>query len=749
MCIRPGDSDFVRKFEQAIPLGLPVLLEGVGVELAPVLAPLLEKRLTKTSGTLTLEFGDSVLDYSTEFRLYITTKLPNPHFLPEVSTKVTVVNFLITCSGLRDQLLDLIIQRENAQLDEEQRGLIQTTYENKLMQRDVEARILEVLRSSEGNILDDEEAIDVLAQSQRLANEIKVKQESANLTQAKLDEARRAYAPSADHGSLLYFIVQKLAKIDVMYQYSLSWFLQLYLNSLDTFRADFKAAEEADAAAEEEGQDDQDEDDGQEELPKIMVAFDNDGIGIEHLQEHFTYALYQNVSRSLFEKDKLLFSVLLASKLALAAGKVMPIEYKLVIQAQEAPVARQKGVANKAKAWLPDQRWQNLASLASRSAAIESLVSGFQAHDGLWQKIVQSESPLAEEFPLAHIDGQDVEVSSFVKLLVVKCLNPSKFLVAARQVVASELGDRYLSPPLFDIERSFEDSSPTTPLIFVLPGANPLGALTSFARRKKRLESLKSVSLGQGQDKRAEKAIAEARKQGCWVFLQNCHLYPSWMSKLEQIFESLSARASGTGPDSAGDSTHPSFRLWLSSYPSSAFPSLVLRSGIKMTNEPPRGLKASMIRGYTSSKSVQESLNLLVGRAESAQRLIYSLCMLHAVVEGRKRFGTLGWNVSYSFSVSDLSITIQQLLYYMQHSESKQSAIAAVRALAETCNYGGRLTDERDRRVLSALVEEFCSPEAVERKDEAETSEISEFGLPAGVILYKDVLYHIKELPVE
>lgn len=50
------------------------------------------------------------------------------------------------------------------------------------MQRDVEARILEVLRTSEGNILDDEEAIDVLAQSQRLANEIKVKQETANVT---------------------------------------------------------------------------------------------------------------------------------------------------------------------------------------------------------------------------------------------------------------------------------------------------------------------------------------------------------------------------------------------------------------------------------------------------------------------------------------------------------------------------------------------------------------------------------------
>lgn len=101
-----------------------MLLEGAAVDLPHVLSPLLEKRLNKSAGSLTLEFGDSVLDYSEDFRFYITTKLPNPHFMPEITTKVTVVNFVITTTGLRNQLLDLIIQRENSQLDEEQRHLI-------------------------------------------------------------------------------------------------------------------------------------------------------------------------------------------------------------------------------------------------------------------------------------------------------------------------------------------------------------------------------------------------------------------------------------------------------------------------------------------------------------------------------------------------------------------------------------------------------------------------------------------------
>ena len=68
-----------------------------------------------------------------------------------------------------------------------------------------------------------------------------------------------------------------------------------------------------------------------------------------------------------------------------------------------------------------------------------------------------------------------------------------------------------------------------------MPGADPQQALNLFAKQKKKFESLRSISLGQGQGIVAEKAIDEAKKQGGWVLLQNCHLYPSWMPKLEKI----------------------------------------------------------------------------------------------------------------------------------------------------------------------------------------------------------------------
>lgn len=59
-----------------------------------------------------IRLGENVIEYSSEFKLYITTKLRNPHYLPEIATKVTLVNFMITPEGLEDQLLGIVVAKE-------------------------------------------------------------------------------------------------------------------------------------------------------------------------------------------------------------------------------------------------------------------------------------------------------------------------------------------------------------------------------------------------------------------------------------------------------------------------------------------------------------------------------------------------------------------------------------------------------------------------------------------------------------
>jgi dynein heavy chain len=96
-----------------------------------------------------------------------------------------------------------------------------------------------VLRDSKGNILDDEQAIDALHESQQLAQEIKQKQEVAKATYLQLDLARKGYAPIAHHCSLLFFLAAKLVRLDAMYQYSLSWFLRLFNLALEGLAGKF------------------------------------------------------------------------------------------------------------------------------------------------------------------------------------------------------------------------------------------------------------------------------------------------------------------------------------------------------------------------------------------------------------------------------------------------------------------------------------------------------------------------------
>ena len=122
--IKLTDSDFVRTLENCIQFGTPVLLENIGEELDPILEPLLLKQTFKQGGSVCIKLGDSTIEYSKDFRFYITTKLRNPHYLPETAVKVTLLNFMITMEGLEDQLLGIVVARERPELEEEKNQLI-------------------------------------------------------------------------------------------------------------------------------------------------------------------------------------------------------------------------------------------------------------------------------------------------------------------------------------------------------------------------------------------------------------------------------------------------------------------------------------------------------------------------------------------------------------------------------------------------------------------------------------------------
>ena len=115
--IKLTDSTYIRSIENAIQFGMPVLLENIGEELDPILEPVLQKATFKQQGSDYIKLGDNVIEYSEEFKFYITTHLRNPHYLPEVSVKVCLLNFMITPQGLEDQLLGIVAAKKKPELE--------------------------------------------------------------------------------------------------------------------------------------------------------------------------------------------------------------------------------------------------------------------------------------------------------------------------------------------------------------------------------------------------------------------------------------------------------------------------------------------------------------------------------------------------------------------------------------------------------------------------------------------------------
>ncbi|KAF7253559.1 Dynein heavy chain 7, axonemal [Varanus komodoensis] len=154
----------------------------------------------------------------------------------------------------------------------------------------------------------------------------------------------------------------------------------------------------------------------------------------------------------------------------------------------------------------------------------------------------------------------------------------------------------------------------------------------------------------------------------------------------------------------------PEFRLWLSSTPDTSFPISILRKGLKIVIEPPQGLKGTLLQtfGLSGTSLVTEATFNKTTCGPSWKRLLFSLCFFNAVVHERKKYGALGWNIPYEFNSSDLEISIQVLEMLLQ--KHKKIPWIALHYLTGEVAYGGRVTDNWDRRCLLSILDNFYNP---------------------------------------
>lgn len=220
-----------------------------------------------------IKIGDKEVEYNSNFRLILHTKLANPHYKPEMQAQTTLINFTVTRHGLEDQLLAEVVKAERPDLEDLKAELTKQQNDFKIMLKKLEDDLLSRLSSAGENILGDTALVENLETTKSTASEITEKVAEAKITSIKIDKARELYRPAAARASLLYFILNELNTINPIYQFSLKAFSVVFQ----------KAIAKADPS-------------------------DEVRIRVNNLIDCITYSVFQYTSRGLFECDKLIFT---------------------------------------------------------------------------------------------------------------------------------------------------------------------------------------------------------------------------------------------------------------------------------------------------------------------------------------------------------------------------------------------------------------------------------------------------------
>ncbi|KAH9582136.1 Dynein heavy chain [Trypanosoma melophagium] len=685
--LKPSQKDVVKRIEYAVRAGRPVLLENVGETVDASLSPLLARQTFIQGGQEMIRLSEHAIPWNPDFKFFMTTKLPNPHYIPEVMVQVTLLNFFITPQGLEDQLLGVVVGQERKELEMRRSELIKMNASMRAEVAEIQKTILRKMEEVKGDILDDESLIEYLNQSKATTDEINTRVAEAEEAEIEINASRELYRPVSRHSSCLYFCCATLSNVDPMYQYSLQWFVRLFINGIESSEPS-------------------------EELETRL----------SNLQDYFTYSFYQNISRSLFEKHKIMFSFFLCVRILQQNNAVDDDEFRFLLQG---PSMATKTQANPASSWLSDSTWAEICYLSTHFSCFKGFASHFADNLQCYREIFMSSMAHKEKLQGVYRD----RITPMEYMMFLRCLRPDKLMEAVQDFVTENLGERFIRPPPFDLLTSFKDSNSTTPLIFILSqGADPFEDWKKFAELQNMGKKLSDISLGQGQGPRAERMLQEGMENGTWVLLQNCHLATSWMPVLERLVESM-----GTG-------IHPSFRLWLTSMPSPHFPVSVLQNGVKITNEPPKGMQANVTRSVLSYRP--EYLENCA-KPREFKKLFFAMSFFHALIQERRKFGSLGWNIAYEYTSGDLGCCIAQIRMFLKKYEEVPYKV--IKELSGNIHYGGRVTDDWDRRTLNTLLEVFVTPDVMQ--DGYSFSPSGTYrSIPAGT--QKDYLDYIDSWPL-
>lgn len=398
------------------------------------------------------------------------------------------------------------------------------------------------------------------------------------------------------------------------------------------------------------------------------------------------------MTRGLYERHRLVFATKLAIDVLCSSSELSAEDVELLVRPSKSVDSH-----NLHAQWLSDASWASLNALVeAKPSVFGALLRDMDDSWKRWKDWMDGETPELDPLP-----QEWKRLSSFNRLVLVRALRPDRMYAATVAWVRECLGPRFGDAIPYDLEHSFAYASPTVPIFFLLsPGLDPKREVQKLAK-KLQLHGgqLVAVSLGQGQETMAERALDRMHTRGGWVVLQNIELVTHWLPALERKLELLAEDA------------HASFRVFLTAMSGHGVPTSTMQNSIKLTHESPSGLKANMLRAFnTLSDDVWSSHQ----RQPELKAIAFSMCFFHSIACERRKFGPIGWSRRYPFSLSDLGMCVAVASAYLETSPAGVVPWEDLRYIFGEIMYGGHITDTWDRRLCSTYLSGLLTDELLE-----------------------------------
>jgi dynein heavy chain, axonemal len=689
--------------ENCIKNGKILVFDYISFDISSEADMLLNAEIVNLPNGKVLRMNEQDIPLHPKFKFYLVSYLENPSFNPDLYGKILIINFSVTKSGLSEQLLSVIVKEESPKDEMERIIILQNRFQLEETISKMESQILEKLNVSSETLLDNDALIVNLEESKKLSDEAQLQINSAKITEEKLQHFRMFYLPLANLSTLIFFTISELNFIEDIYQFSISWFIKdILINSIKSENLKEMS---------------KDPNPNQSQSNKTLTFSEKIEKKVEILTKSLLEKAYVAVCRSLLNKDKLLFSFLMLLRKLISTGELTEEEMQFLLTDSIKSLSNttdDTSLVNFKKLrpeYLETQKWDKILKLNQIDSyrGIAEEICTYNTKQ--WKEYLTQVNP-GLEFPEKYNEKNLNlnNLSPIKKLLLIKIVNLENLTEYIKLLISQYFNSEELSRiPLFTINDLLEMSNFSTPLMMILTsGIDPSGEVKRIAEENNK--ELVTISLGQGQAKKALANIELCQKRGFWVFLQNLHLVPDFMKNLEQIISNLQSEDKSE--------VDPNFRLWLSTLPTNNILPSILVNSLKITLESPVGVKANLLKLLKSQNKIwQYDLDGMkrVNKEYEFSKFFISLMHFHSILLERKNYGPLGWNVKYSFNESDFLISKMILKNNLdKHSLAIQQGgnvmglpYKALIYLTADCIYGGRVTDDWDRRTLFSILEDF------------------------------------------